>query len=67
MTMKMTLKKKNTSHKYDINRPRPRHRSEYTKCKMCLNIMMVVCIKQHLNKEIVAYKKSVYVAYKKSV
>ena len=43
MTMKMRLKKKNTAHKYDINRPRPRH--GYTKCKMSLNIMMIICIK----------------------
>ena len=49
MTMKMRLKKKNTSHKYDISRPKPRHGQEYTKCKMCLNIMMTVCIKQRLN------------------
>ena len=33
MTMKMRLEKKNTSRKYDINRPRPRHAHEYTKCK----------------------------------
>ena len=31
MTMKMRLKKKNTSHKYDINRPMPRYGHEYTK------------------------------------
>ena len=30
----MILKKKNKSHKYDINGPRPRHGHEYTKCKM---------------------------------
>ena len=47
MTMKMGLKK-NRSHKYDINRPRPRHWHEYTKYKMCLNLMMNICIKQHL-------------------
>ena len=29
-------------HKYDINRPRPRHGPRYTKCKMCVNIVMVV-------------------------
>ena len=33
MTMKMSVKKKNTSRKYDINRPRPRHAHECTKCK----------------------------------
>ena len=48
MTMKMRLKMKNRSHRYDINRPRPRHGHKYTKYKMCLSIMMAVCIKQHL-------------------
>ena len=37
----------NRSQRYAINRPRPRHEHECTKCKMCLNIMMVLCIKQH--------------------
>ena len=32
---------KNTSQKYDINRPRSRHGYKYTKYKMCLSIMMV--------------------------
>ena len=49
MTMKMRLKMKNISHTYDINRPRLRHGHIYTKYKMCLNIMMVICIKQHLS------------------
>ena len=40
MVMKMRLKMK--------NRPRPRHGPNYTKYKMCLSIMMVICIKQHL-------------------
>ena len=48
MTIKMRLKKKNGSPKYDMNRPRPRHGHEYTKYKMFLNIMMLECIKQHL-------------------
>ena len=39
----------NRSHRYDINRPRPRHRHKYTKYKVCLSIMMVMCIKQNLN------------------
>ena len=33
--------------RYNLNRPRPRHGHKYTKYKMCLSIMMVVCIKQH--------------------
>ena len=48
MAIKMMLKKKNRSPKYDMNRPRPRHGHEYTKYKMFLNIMMLECIKQHL-------------------
>ena len=46
----MRLKMKNRSHRYDINRPRPRHGHEYTKHKICLSLMMVICIKQHLRK-----------------
>ena len=44
MTMKMRLKMKNRSHRYDINRPIPRHGHKYTKYKMCLSIMVVICI-----------------------
>ena len=44
----MRLKIKSTSHRFDINRPRPRNRHKDTKYKMCLSIMMVICIKQHL-------------------
>ena len=49
MTMKMRLKMKNRSQRYDINRSRPRHGHKYTKYKTCLSIMMVVCINQHLS------------------
>ena len=35
MTMKMWLKMKNSSHRYDINGPRPRQEHRYTKYKMC--------------------------------
>ena len=45
MALTMRLKMKNRSHRYDINRPRPRYGHKYTKCKMCLIIMMVICIK----------------------
>ena len=67
---------KNRSHRYVLNRPRPKHGHRYTKYKMCLIIMMVIDIKQHLsniwssiqeklsNTE-AELKKSV--AYKKSV
>ena len=43
MTMKMRLKMKNRSSRYDINRPRRRHGPKYTKHKTCLDI------KQHLS------------------
>ena len=43
MTMKMRLRKKNESHKYNIKYDLYGH--EHTKCKICLYIMMVVCIK----------------------
>ena len=41
---------KNRSHRYDdINRPWPRHVNKHTKYKICLGIMMAICIKQHLS------------------
>ena len=40
---------KNRSHRYDINRTRPRHGYEYTKYKMCFSMMIVMCNKQKLN------------------
>ena len=36
---------KNKSHRYDINRPRPKHGHKYTKYKMCFSVMMTICIK----------------------
>ena len=39
--MKMALKMK--------NRRRSRHEHKYNKYKMCLSLMMVICIKQHLS------------------
>ena len=33
--MKMRLKMKKRSHRYDINRPRPRNVHKFTKYKMC--------------------------------
>ena len=30
--IKIRLKMKNRSHKYDINRPQPRHGHKYSKC-----------------------------------
>ena len=45
----MRLKIKSRSQKYDINRPRSRHGHNYIKYKICLSIMMIICIKQHLS------------------
>ena len=47
--MKMRLKMRNRSHRYDINRPRPRHGYKYTKYEMCFSIMIAICTKQHLS------------------
>ena len=41
------MKMKNRSHRYDINRPRSRHEHKYGKYEG-LNMMMLLCIKQHL-------------------
>ena len=48
----MRQKMKNRSHRYDINRPSPRHGHKYTKYKICLGIMQYVSsihkkVKQH--------------------
>ena len=43
------MKMKNRSLRYDINRHRCRHGHRYSKYKMCLSIMMLICIKQHLS------------------
>ena len=40
---------KNRLHRYDINRPRPRHGHKYTKYKLRRSIIMVLCIKKHLS------------------
>ena len=39
---------KNRSHRYDIDKPRPRHGHNYTIYKMYFNIMVTICIKQYL-------------------
>ena len=48
MTMKMRLKMKLRSNRYKINRPRRKYGHKYTKYKMCLIIMIVIGIRQHL-------------------
>ena len=49
MTMKMRLYMKNRSSRYDTNKLRRRLGHKYTKYKICLDIMMVVFINQHLS------------------
>ena len=41
--------KKKRLHRYDINGIRPRDGHKYTKYKMCLSLMILVCVKQHLS------------------
>ena len=45
----MKMKMKNRSHRYDKNRPRSRHGHKYSKEKMCLDMIMFICINQHLS------------------
>ena len=47
--MKIILKIKNWSQRFDINRPIPRYGHKYTKYKMYLSKMVVICIKQQLS------------------
>ena len=49
MTMKMRLKMKNISHRYNINIPWSGDGHKYTKYKMCLGIMVAIFIKQQLS------------------
>ena len=42
-------KMKNGSHRYNINGTTPRHGHKYTKHRMCLSMMMVMCNKKHLS------------------
>ena len=42
--MKMTMKMKNISQRFDINKPRPRHGYKYTRYKKCLSMMMLIFI-----------------------
>ena len=67
---------KNRSQRYDINRPWPRHGHKYPKYKMCLSLMTVICIKQHLGNILSSIHEKVKqnwgwvekrIAYKKSV
>ena len=46
---KRNMKRKNRSHRCDINKPRSRHEHKYSKYKKCLTIVMLICINQHLS------------------
>ena len=52
---------KNNSHRYDINRPRPRHEHNYTKYKMCHVFLYNggYMFKQHLSNILVSIHKKV--------
>ena len=54
--MKMRIKIKNRSNRYDINRPRSRHGHKYSKYKKCLSMAMLIYIKQQLGKSSVHKK-----------
>ena len=45
----MRLNTKNRSYVYNIHRPRPRQVHKSSKYKLCLSIMTITCIKQHLS------------------
>ena len=45
----MRLKMRNRSHRYNINGLRPRQGHKYTKYKLYLSIMVIICIKKHLS------------------
>ena len=47
--MKIKLKMKTRSQRYNINRPGSRYEHKFTEYKMRLSIMMIICIKQHLS------------------
>ena len=47
---KKGLKMKNRLHRYEINRPRPKHGYICTRYIMCFSVMMIICIKQHQSK-----------------
>ena len=47
--MKIEMKMKNTSHRYDINRTRSSHEHKYSKYKKHLSMMILTCITQHLS------------------
>ena len=49
MAIKMRVKMKSRIQRYDINSVRPRPGHKYAKLKLCLTIIMFICIKQNLS------------------
>ena len=47
--MKMKMKMKNFSHRYDVSLPRTRHGRKYGKYKKFPTMMMLKCVRQHLS------------------
>ena len=47
--IKMKLKMKNRSHRFDINRTRSRYGHKYSKYKTRPGLMMLICIKEQLS------------------
>ena len=49
MRLKMKLRMKNRSHRYDINSSRPRYGDESITYRKYLCLTMLTCIKRHLS------------------
>ena len=47
--MKMGMKIKERSLRYDVNRLRPSSGHKHTEYKTCISMMMLACVKQHLS------------------
>ena len=45
----MNMKMKNSSYRYGIHRPRPKHGHKYTEYNKCVGMMKLMYIKQHLS------------------
>ena len=48
--MKMKMKMNNRSNRYRINRHMFRNSQKYTKYETCANMMVLICINQHLRR-----------------
>ena len=57
----------NGSHRYDINRTRPRHGHKYTEYKTCTSMMVVMCNKRQATSEAEFMKNLSTTELKKSV